>query len=168
MVDQGRELGWDERVDQPDEGGFTMLPDGIYPFKVLSFERSRHEGSEKLPACNSAIVSIEFDGGPQLGTTSVKHTLFLHTKTTGLLSQFFRGIGLRKHGDPLVLNWGAISGRQGYAKLGKRTYDGREFQDIKNFLYPEDWPAQASSQPAQPAQPVQPAQSITPGEDAPF
>jgi hypothetical protein len=102
--------------------------------------------------------------------TTVKHRLFLHSKTTGLLAQFFRGIGLRKHGDPLVLDWNAVAGCRGYAKLGTRKYEGRDFQEIKSFIEPDDWPAnppqpvqqQQPQRPLQPQQPQQP-QPVQPG-----
>jgi len=145
-----REYGWDEEIEDPDEGGFTILPEGTYPFVVKFYERGRHQGSDKLPPCNMATVHIEFDGGPQLGTTIVKHRLFLHTKTTGLLAQFFRGVGLRKSGDPLKLNWNAVSGCRGYANLTVRKYNEKEYQEIKKFLDREEWPNQNSGlQPSQ-------------------
>jgi hypothetical protein len=165
-TEPGRELGWDERIDEPDEGDFTIFPDGIYPFTIIAFERGRHTGSTKLPACNKAILSIEFDGGQILGTTVVKHNLFLHTKNTGLLAQFFRGIGLRKHGDPIIQQWDAVPGRKGYAKLGKRSYDGKDYPDIKKFIDPEDWPGQTPTDVAQPAQPAAPAQPVQPVQPA--
>ncbi|MHC4195961.1 MAG: hypothetical protein ACYSQZ_08480, partial [Planctomycetota bacterium] len=142
----------------------------IYPFTIHHMERGRHTGSDRLPPCNKATVFIEFDGGPQLGITTVKHQLFLHTKVTGLLAQFFRAIGLRKHGDPLVLNWNAIPGRKGYAKLGKRKHEDRWYPKVKEFLDPEDRPVQAATPPAQPAQPQYQQPMIGPGkkEDAPF
>lgn len=173
--DQGQVLGWDSKIDNPDEGDFTLFPDGIYPFSVTKFERGRHEASDNLPECPMAKVYLEFDGGPQLGTTTVMHRLFLHTKTQGMLAQFFKGIGLRKHGEPLVLDWNAIHGRKGYAKLGTRKYNNEDYQKIKKFIPPEDWPtttpAQVVQQPAQPAplaQPVQPAPPVQqPPEGAP-
>jgi len=171
MTGEGRELGWDERITAPSEGGFVVFPDGIYPFTVLNFERGRHTGSDKLPPCNMMTANIEFNGGPQLGTTIVKHKLFLHTKETiiGLLSQFFRGVGLRKHGDDLELNWAAAEGRTGFAKLGKRVFEGRDYQDIKKFIDPEEQPTRTPAQVAQPAQSAQPAKPAMPvSDDAPF
>ena len=103
---QDRSLDWDEKIDEPDKGP-PIFPDGNYPFTVLNFERSRYEGGDKIPACPMAILILEFDGG-QLGTSTIKHNLLLHTKVKGILAQFFKGIGLRKHGEPLVLNFDSI------------------------------------------------------------
>jgi len=166
----GRELGWDEQIESPNEGDFAIFPNGVYPFVVTGHEKGRFEGSEKLPACNQVIANIEFDGGPLLDTTTVRHRLYLHTNMTGLLSQFFRGVNLRKHGDPLVLKWDAVAGRRGWAELGTREHKGKTYQSIKKFLDQEDWPTQVG-QPAVPVQQQQfqpPAQPAPPVGDAPF
>lgn len=173
-TDEGRELGWDERIEDPDEGDYVLFPDGIYPFTVHHIEKGRHPGSKKLPPCNMVTVFIEFDGGPQLGTNTVQHKLFLHTKTTGLISQFFKGIGLRKSGEPLVLDWNKPVGKRGYAKLGQREYDGKMYQDIKKFIEPSDWPEQtlydrpAYTPPQNTNQPPQPPAQQFEGGEPPF
>ena len=56
-----RELGWDDEIEN-DGPEFIVLPEGDYSFKVIDFERARHPGSEKLPACNKAIVHIRLKG----------------------------------------------------------------------------------------------------------
>ena len=143
-----REFDWNETIEAPaNEDEFLILPEGTYKFTVKSWERSRHNGSPKLPPCNAAIVHIEFDGGT-LGKVTVNHKLFLHSKTQGLLCNFFRGCGLRKSGEPLVLNWDATIGKTGQAKLGSRKHEGKTYQDIKTFLDPEK---SMSKDPVQPA-----------------
>lgn len=142
-MSEDREYDWDEKIDNPDEGDFTILPDGIYPFEVQQWDRGEFEGSDKLPACKSATVHIKFDGGSH-GEVTVQHKLFLHSKMTGLLSQFFKGIGLRESGDPLVLCWDKITGCRGYAKLGTRPgkKEDTKFQTIKSFVPRKDWPVE--------------------------
>ena len=56
-----RELGWDDVIEN-DSPEFVILPDGDYDFEVVDFERGRHNGSEKLPPCNKAIVHIRIEG----------------------------------------------------------------------------------------------------------
>jgi hypothetical protein len=150
-----RELGWDDTIENDSE--FTLLPAGDYNFEVTGFERARHNGSAKLPACNKAVVSLNIDS--PAGSTTIKHNLFLHTKTEGLLCQFFVGVGLRKHGEKLQMDWNRITGAKGVCQLGvhKWTNDkGQEFEgnDIKKIYDPEKLPAQPVQQPA-PVQPVQ-------------
>ena len=109
-----RELDWDSEINKESE--FTLLPEGDYNFTVVSFERARHQGSAKLPPCNKAIVKIKIDGG-ELGSTTIQHNLFLHTKCEGMLSEFFIALGLKKHGEKLAMNWNAVQGKTGRCKV---------------------------------------------------
>ena len=131
-----REFGWDDVIQQDQE--FVLLPEGLYEFTVTGFERARHtpSGNGKLPACNKAIVSIEVVA-PQ-GTVTMKHNLFLHSSTEGMLSAFFGSIGQKKKGEPLKMDWNTIIGTRGVCKLFIDTYKGNQLNKIKSMLYPED------------------------------
>lgn len=129
---------WDATIENDSE--FTLLPEGDYDFEVVTFERARHPGSDKLPACNKAIVHIKVTGAE--GSTTVKHNLFLHTKTEGMLCAFFTGIGQRKQGEKYTMNWNAIVGARGRCKVGVRKYTGddgqeRTYNEIKRFYESE-------------------------------
>ena len=88
-----REFGWDDEIENDSE--FQILPDGDYNFTVTGFERGRHQGSAKLPPCNKAIITLNVaDGKGNQGT--IKHNLFLHTKTEGMLCAFFTALGAIK------------------------------------------------------------------------
>lgn len=179
MSEIEREFNWDDEIVK--DSDFTLIPESDYNFTVTAFERGRHEGSDKLPPCNKAIVTLRIalpDGGAQ----DIKHNLFLHSRCEGLLSAFFTAIGQKKKGEPLRMNWGAIIGATGRCKISVRTWKGKngedmQSNDIKKFYAPDDKPAQAYQpvqQPAQPMpygypqQPVQPAAApngvFTPGK----
>lgn len=132
-----RAYEWDDEISHDSE--YTDLPDGDYPFVVTALERERHAGSAKLPPCNKAVVHLEVDGG-QLGKTTIKHNLFLHSKTEGLLCAFFVGIGQRKHGETQKMNWSAVVGSTGRLKLGHRTFQGDDgpvtVMEAKKFYEP--------------------------------
>lgn len=135
-----RELGWDDQI-QNDGPDFEVLPEGDYDFEVTNFERARHPGSANLPPCNKAVVSIKITGAA--GQTTIKHNLFLHTKTEGLLCAFFTGIGQRKHGQQMTMNWNAVVGSKGRCKVGIRKFlsdkgDELTFNEIKKFYEPKD------------------------------
>lgn len=135
-----REFGWDDVIEN-DGGEWVVLPDGEYPFTVKSFERKRFNGSAKLPPCNQAELTIEIDGG-SLGKTTVQHSLFLHSKTEGLLCAFFTAIGHRKHGEPLRMNWQAVPGATGRCKVYVDKWEGRDGKEhesnkIQKFIAPE-------------------------------
>ena len=133
------ELGWNDVIEN-DSPEFVILPDGDYDFEVIDFERSRHNGSANLPPCNKAVVHIQVEG-PE-GISVIKHQLFLHTKTEGLLCAFFNGIGQRQKGEKMKMNWNAVVGSKGRCKVGTRKWtndEGKEmvFNEIKKFYEPE-------------------------------
>lgn len=140
----GRELDWDEAIEL-NPSTFVLLPEGEYDFKVIKFERQRHDGSAKLPPCPKAAITVEVSGVN--GTTQITHNLFLHTKTQGLLSAFAISIGQGKQGDVVKLDWSKVLGATGRAKVAVRKYtkkDGTEAEtnDIKEFLPPlRNWTA---------------------------
>lgn len=138
-----REFNWDDQI-QEESSGWELLPEGEYDFKVLKFERGRHGGSAKLPPCNKAILTLEITGSQ--GNTTVTHNLFLHTKTEGLLSEFFISIGQKKHGEPLRMNWQTVTGAKGRCKLKIDTWAGNDGQErksnrISKFLEPSAAPS---------------------------
>ena len=131
-----RELGWDEQIEN-DSPDFVILPEGDYNFEIIGFERGRFNGSEKLPACNMATVSVKIDGG-EMGTTTILHKLFLHSKTEGMLCAFFTGIGQRKKGEKVTMNWSSVVGSIGRCKVGTRLYDGKTYNEVKKFYEPAE------------------------------
>lgn len=136
-----RELSWDDVIEN-DGSDFVILPEGDYDFEVTSFERGRHAGSEKLPPCNKATLSIKLTAADGESTT-IKHNLFLHSKTEGMLCAFFVAIGQRKKGEKLTMNWNAVVGSRGRCKVKIRNWisnNGNEMQnnEISRFYEPED------------------------------
>jgi len=150
MSEVERELGWDDQIEN-DGPDFEILPEGDYDFEVVGFERGRHTGSDKLPACNKAIVSIRISG--TAGISTIKHQLFLHAKTEGLLCAFFTGIGQRKHGERLTMNWNKVVGSKGRCKVYIDKWisntTGKELTSnkISKFYDPPDTKPAANFQP---------------------
>ena len=144
-----RELGWDDEIEN-DSPEFVILPEGDYEFVVTKFERGRHNGSEKLPPCNKAILTLQIVG--KEGVALITHNLFLHSKCEGMLCAFFTAIGQRKHGEKLKMNWNNVIGSSGRLKLGIRTWKGTDGEektsnDVKKFYEPteNEEPQQAAS-----------------------
>lgn len=137
-----RELGWDDAIESDYDSSFVLLPEGDYDFEVTAFERGRHPGSEKLPACNKAIITLEVGGDQAAG--QIRHNLFLHTKTEGRLCAFFTAIGQRKHGERLQMNWNTVVGSTGRCKVvirkwvNSKTGEPMESNEIKKFYEPEE------------------------------
>ncbi|PWV97466.1 hypothetical protein DFQ01_121110 [Paenibacillus cellulosilyticus] len=140
---QEREFGWDDTIEKDGGGGFTLLPAGDYNFTVSKFERGRFTGSDKMPPCNQAKLDLTIHS-PEHGDVVVFHNLFLHTKTEGLLSNFFSAIGQKRKGEPLRMNWNAVVGARGRLKLEVRNYkhngEDRSSNQVKTFYAPDDIP----------------------------
>lgn len=147
MAEIEREYDWDDEIVK--DSDFTLIPEGDYNFTVVAFERGRHEGSNKLPPCNKAIVTLRI-ALPDGSTQELKNNLFLHSKCEGLLSAFFTAIGQKRKGEPLRMNWGAVIGSTGRCKITIRTWQnnyGEDMQsnEVKKFYPPEDIPAQQTA-----------------------
>ena len=137
-----RELGWDDEISR--EGGeFLLLPEGDYNFVVESYERARHPGSDKLPACNKAILHLRVTA-PE-GEIHLEHNLFLHQRTEGFLSEFFTSIGLKKPGEPLRMNWNQVPGCTGRLKLGVHTWRTEDGEERKSNQVKKFYPKAASN-----------------------
>lgn len=150
--EQGKALGWNDTVEH-DGGDWTLLPEGVYPFRVVSFERAHWGGSAKMPPCPQAKITIEV--GDEEQSTTIVHNLFLHTKTEGLLCDFFKGIGARKHGERMVMDWSKVVGATGRCRVAVRKWNGKdnsahESNEIKKFIDPTDAAVAASEQAAPP------------------
>lgn len=143
------EIGFEGTIEE--EGSdFVLLPDGDYDFTVDKVVRTRHEASTNLPACNEVDVELTV-WGPNDKTT-IKERFFLVRKFEWKLSQFFLSIGLKKHGEQLVMRWN-IEGYRGKCKVYIDKYkkqDGSDGQSnkIKKF-YAYDENVQTASAPAQ-------------------
>lgn len=115
-----REYSWDDEIQNED--AFTLLDAGDYEFEIVKFERARHEGSEKIPPCNKAVVTF------RVGDTTLTENFLLCSTLEWKLSQLFLSVGLKKHGEPLRMNWQALTGKRGVCKVIVRKYmkDGAE------------------------------------------
>lgn len=133
-----RELEWNDVIEK-DGNEYVLLPEGDYDFTVESFDRGRHPGSEKLPACNKAVLKLRVD--TEKGAAYITHNLFLHTITEGMLSVFFTSIGQKRKGEPLRMDWGKVPGATGRAKIGVHNYkkdgENRQSNEVKRF-YPKE------------------------------
>lgn len=135
-----KELDWNGEIEN-DGSDFVLLPEGDYNFEVVSFERGRHNGSDKLPPCNKAILSIKLTSDDGQQSTTVTHNLFLHSKTEGMLCAFFTAIGQRKKGEKINMNWNIVPGARGRCKVGIHSWTGndgeiKQSNQIKKFYEP--------------------------------
>lgn len=132
---EGMELGWDDEITKESE--FIILPEGEYDFRVDMFERGRFDGSEKMSACNKAILTLKVMS-PE-GEVTIKDNLLLHSKTEWKLSEFFKSIGHKKSGEPLRMNWSLVPGSKGRLLVEQYTgKNGNIYNQVKRYLEPKD------------------------------
>ena len=132
-----KELGWDDEISN-DDREFAVLPEGDYRFTVEKFERGRSKGSGKLPPCNMAILTLRVTSLDGSSASTVTDYLVLHSKVEWKISSFFRAVGLKKHGEPLRMEWSKVYGSSGRLKLIVEHGDNRDFNKVDKYYDPDD------------------------------
>lgn len=124
-----RELEWDDVIEH-DGQEFVLLPEGDYGFVVVGLEKTRHtpQPGGKIPPCNKAILTLRMQDDEERNV-DIKYNLFLHSSQEWRLCEFFAGIGLRKKGEPLRMNWSAVVGSSGTCHVRVRKYTKRDGSD---------------------------------------
>jgi len=125
-----RALDWNDTINKDDE--YELLPEGTYEFTVESFERGRFDGSEKMSACPMANLTLLVKDPATGKQGKVFDTLFLHSKAEWRLSQFFTGIGQKKKGEPLRMDWNRVPGSTGRLELTVNKYTKKDGSSGEN------------------------------------
>ncbi len=164
-----REFGWNDEITE-EGGNYEPLPEGNYDFTVAKVERARSQGKGKLPPCNMAKVTFDVWGADDKREITVNFVL--HSSLEWKLSQLFLSVSMKKHGEPLRMDWTGIIGKKGKCQVIIRKYvknDGTKgvTNDI-TYLYAYDEqvttvsPVVAQSAPQQYVQPTYPPQYVQP------
>lgn len=137
MADMEREFNWDDEISK--DTSFIELPAGDYDFVIDHYERGRSRGSEKIPPSNMAIVYFNIKG-PDGQEVQLRENYILHSKLEWKLSELFCGVGLKKKGETLRMNWNALPGLTGRARI---TLDPDQNDPSKKYnhvskLYPKE------------------------------
>lgn len=188
---KGYAIGWDDEIIDPGEPEFILLTPGIYDFTITGFERGHFDGSEKMDACSMAKLTLRCSNGVQ--ETTVFTNLFLSSAVAFKLSKFAKSIGDMPAGSTtgqkFHVDWNNIIGKSGKCKIKTRVYNGRDYNEVDDFIVPDPAAApapapmpqvvplpnytqpQPQTQPVYAPQPQQatiPAQSVVqPGQVAP-
>ena len=125
-------MDWNDYIEQ--ESQFVTLPEGDYNFTVTSFEKAKHAGSAKIPACNKAILELTFKA-PNGQRGRCKDFLLLHESVEWKLCAFFRSIGQKQHGTGLHMDWSKVQGAKGRAHFIVND-DG--YNRVDRYLDPEE------------------------------
>lgn len=113
---------WDDEIVNDDQE-FIILDKGDYNFTVTGFERGHFPGSAKMSPCNKAILTLSVN--TDNGTATAKVDLIMNKVMEWKLSEFFRCIGQKKHGEKLKPRWNEVIGSQGRAHFAPREYTSK-------------------------------------------
>ena len=144
-------LNWDDEINE-DPKDFIILAPGTYEFMVQNIERSYYDGSDKLPPCNMAILTLKIE--TEEGDALVFDRLYLTSKTQGFLSAFFTAIGDKKKGEALRMDWGKALGKTGVVKIKNEEYNGQVSNRVDRYMSPDTQyqsPSQSTEQQTEPS-----------------
>ena len=139
-------LDWDVCEADPDDGshgGWTLLPEGFYPFRVERMERERYQGSQKMPQCPMAKLTLAVTGADGRDA-AVQQRLYITRNQLWKVSRFMESVGRGRNGaGKVIVDWDGIEGAAGWVKLKVRSYTGRDGQerqtnDVEWFVKPEE------------------------------
>lgn len=119
--DNKQEIGWGDSIGN-DGREFVTLEPGDFNFQVKGFKRGRSKGNDKNPPCNMAIVEVDIMDEDGRTLTTIEHNLLLRRDLEWKICEFFRGIGARKHGETITMDWSKVPGASGKCKIGKREF----------------------------------------------
>ncbi len=133
-------IGWNDEIER-DGSDFVLLAPGDYEFTVDDMKAEKYPGSEKIPAgINVARLMLRIPSAD--GTALVKADLILFQSLEWKLSEFFRSIGQKKHGEKLKPNWKAVKGAKGKVRIKNGSFTGKDGRnhptnEVERFLDPD-------------------------------
>ena len=132
---------WDSTIEN-DGGDFKLLEPGIYPFVIKKIEKGYFNGSSNVPPCPKANLTLRVGEGMKI--SDVFDGILLDDSLEWKLCQFFTGIGSRKHGETLQMNWdeGYLVGKGGWVEIEHREYmkegETRTTNQVSRYIDPAD------------------------------
>lgn len=136
---RGYAIGWDDEIIDPGEPEFVLLTPGIYDFTITGFERGHFDGSEKMDACSMAKLTLRCSNGVQ--ETTVFTNLFLSSTVAFKLSKFAKSIGDMPAGSTtgqkFHVDWNNIIGKSGKCRIKTRVYNGKDYNEVDDFIVPD-------------------------------
>lgn len=150
---KGYAIGWDDEIIDPGEPEFVLLTPGVYDFTITGFERGHFDGSEKMDACSMAKLTLRCTNGVQ--ETTVFTNLFLSSAVAFKLSKFAKSIGDMPAGSTtgqkFHVDWNNIIGKSGKCKIKTRVYNGKDYNEVDDFIVPDPAAAPAAAPAPAPA-----------------
>ena len=130
-------LDWDDVIEN-DGKEFIVLKEGDYNFTITDFERSRTKESDKMKACNKAVLTLRVDSDK--GTAFVHTQIVLNRMFEYKISSFFRSINRKRQGERVSMDWNNLVGERGRARFkirnfkDKKTGEDRQANDVDRYI----------------------------------
>ena len=112
-------LDWDDVIEN-DGREFILLPAGDYNFTITDFERSRTKESDKMKACNKAVLTLRVD--TEKGTAFVHTQIVLNRMFEYKISSFFRCINRKRQGERVSMDWNNLVGERALPRSPTRLF----------------------------------------------
>ena len=133
----GEALDWNAEIEDSDydsDYDYDIAPEGDYSFEVMNCIRRPFEGSEKLPECDKAVLTLELTGEDGKCYTVMTDIKVCKKLLRILIVPFFRAIGRLKKGGKVAMDWENIIGAKGHVRVtiynpsgSERKYNNFEF-----------------------------------------
>ena len=128
MAENSEFFDWNGYIEDDSEfPEIVILNEGDYNFKVTNLTKTYSQNG-------TPMVNLTLKVFDETQSTTVFTKLFLTRKSEWRLSQFFRSIGQKKHGEGLNMDWNKVPGATGRCKIKKEKYTkaGEEKEREKN------------------------------------
>jgi len=130
-------IDWDGSIDNDGEP-LELLPDGDEVTLVVKEVERGHSKDGTKPQVRIRFLAVSVNGH---GQTSVTDYIQMTRKSEWKLSEFFRSLGLRKHGERMRLRWD-LEGMTARATVTVDSFTGRDgdtrmSNKIKKYLDPK-------------------------------
>lgn len=129
MAENYETFDWDDEIEQESE--YAILTPGDYDFEIISFERSTYDGSDNIPPCKMAIVTFRLSNGKEKGSAVERY--YLSKNMEWKLSELFKGVGLKKTGERVKMQWDKLVGSKGRCKVKNTEYNGKTYNRIDSI-----------------------------------
>lgn len=116
---------WDSEISA-DGQDFTPLPEGDYIYEITEMKKEYFSGSDKIPACPRAALTLKVYAEDMSRSVTVYERLLLCAKMEWRVSGFLRSIGVKKHGQKVRPNWDAMVGKTGIAHFTIEDYTSKD------------------------------------------
>lgn len=126
MADQENQtLDWTDEVE--DSGtDFVLLKEGDYVFVVEKLDKERYEGSEKVPNCPRATITLAIPL-PDGRTARVFDRILLYKGNEWRIFRFFECLGFEKNENgKMAPHWNEVVGQQGVVRIKQREYTNKK------------------------------------------